>query len=100
MATKRRTAAREAAASEATAAEVAPKRLIVVPEPTASPDPFAIGPASPAGTPGFYMGIGANPETPAEHAVRLGADAGQFNDAGFVMGTLEPRPEWPGQPAP
>jgi hypothetical protein len=61
-------------------------------------DPFVIGPASPAGTPGFYMGIGTRPETAAEHATRLGVAAGKFNDAGFILGTLEPIAGWPGPP--
>jgi hypothetical protein len=60
-----------------------------------TPDPFVIGPASPAGTPGFYMGIGTRPQTPAEHNTRLGASAGKFNDAGFLLGNLAPRVGWP-----
>jgi len=69
-------------------------------DPQAPPELFVIGPASPTGTPGYYMGIGTRPETAAEHAARLDADAGEFNDIGYTLGTLEPRPEWPGQPAP
>lgn len=61
-------------------------------------DPFVIGPASPAGTPGFYMGIGTRPQTPAEHTTRLGAAAGEFNDIGFTLGTLAARANWPAPP--
>jgi hypothetical protein len=64
-------------------------------DPQAPPELFVIGPASPAGTPGFFMGIGSRPETPAEHAARLGASAGKFNDAGFLLGNLAPRVGWP-----
>jgi hypothetical protein len=67
--------------------------------PIGTVDPFVIGPASPSGSTGWLMGIGTRPETAAEHAVRLDADAGEFNDIGYTLGTLEPRPEWPRQPA-
>lgn len=66
--------------------------------PGKAPSPFVIGPASPAGTPGFYMGIGTRPQTPAEHTTRLGAAAGKFNDIGFTLGTLAARANWPAPP--
>jgi hypothetical protein len=86
--------------SKAHAAPAAPDPKIVLPEADGkvtlpTPDPFVIGPASPAGTPGFYMGIGTRPQTPAEHNTRLGASAGKFNDAGFLLGNLAPRVGWP-----
>jgi len=95
----KRSATTKPAPPEAAAAIFAPEEPTTMEEPVAV-DPYVIGPASPAGTPGFYMGIGTRPETAAEHAVRLDADAGEFNDIGYTLGTLEPRPEWPGQPAP
>jgi hypothetical protein len=76
---------------QAHAAPAAPDPKIVLPEADGkvtlpTPDPFVIGPASPAGTPGFYMGIGTRPQTPAEHNTRLGASAGKFNDSGLPAG--------------
>jgi hypothetical protein len=68
------------------------------PEPEAGIDPFVIGPPSTKMTPGWLMGIGSRPQTPAEHATRLGASAGKFNDAGYILGTLAPRANWPAQP--
>lgn len=44
------------------------------------------------------MGLGKAPETAAAHATRLGASAGKFNDAGYILGTLEPRANWPAPP--
>lgn len=44
------------------------------------------------------MGLGKAPETPAAHATRLGTSAGKFNDAGFILGTLEARSNWPAPP--
>jgi len=95
----KRSATTKPAPPEAAAAIFVPEEPTTMEEPVVV-EPFVIGPASPAGTPGFYMGIGTRPQTPAEHAARLGAAAGKFNDAGFIMGTLAPRPEWPGQPEP
>jgi hypothetical protein len=68
------------------------------PEPEAVADPFVIGPPSTPMTPGWLMGIGSRPQTPAEHATRLGTSAGTFADAGFLTGTLAPRAGWPAQP--
>lgn len=65
------------------------------PAPQAAIDPFVIGPPSDAMTPGWLMGIGSRPQTPAEHATRLGTSADTFADAGFLTGTLAPRPNWP-----
>lgn len=67
-------------------------------DPEAPPELFVIGPASAPMTPGWLMGIGSRPETAEEHAARLGAAAGKFNDAGFLLGNLEPRSGWPGPP--
>lgn len=61
-------------------------------------DPFVIGPPSAPMTPGWIMGIGTRPQTPAEHAIRLGAAAGEFNDIGFTLGTLAARANWPAPP--
>jgi hypothetical protein len=83
---------RTRASRAAAAAEPDPQPI----EPVA--DPFVIGPPSAPMTPGWLMGIGTRPETPAEHATRLGASAGTFTDAGFLLGNLAPRPEWPAQP--
>lgn len=57
-----------------------------------------IGQACDPGTPGFIMGIGKAPESNAAHATRLGSSAGKFNDAGFILGTLAARNNWPAPP--
>lgn len=67
-------------------------------DPQAPPELFVIGPVSAPMTPGWLMGIGSRPQTPAEHAARIGAAAGTFADAGFIMGSLAPRPNWPAAP--
>jgi hypothetical protein len=102
MATKRPTTPTPApAAEQEIEAKPAPAPLPAIepePEPEAGIDPFVIGPPSAPMTPGWLMGIGSRPQTPAEHATRLGASAGKFNDAGYILGTLAPRPEWPAAP--
>lgn len=64
-------------------------------EPVEAPSTLTIGPASPTGSIGWLMGIGSRAETAAEHNTRLGASAGKFNDAGFLLGNLAPRVGWP-----
>ena len=86
-----------------TTGPVAGAVLPVIPEPEPEPPTPAaaalIGPPSAPMTPGWLMGIGARPETPAEHAARLGASAGKFNDIGYILGTAMPvRANWPAQP--
>jgi hypothetical protein len=49
-------------------------------------------------SPGWLMGIGRAPERKAEHDTRLGAAAGQFNDIGWVLGTVKSRDNWPAPP--
>jgi hypothetical protein len=87
------------------AAPAAPDPKIVLPEadgevtlPGEVVDPLVIGPASAPMTPGWLMGIGSRAETAGEHAARLGASAGKFNDAGFLLGNLESRDNWPATP--
>lgn len=98
MVTKRSSTTRPAPAPEPEApalGDLGAPAIEPEPDDDAIIDPFVIGPASAPMTPGWLMGISSRPETPAEHAIRLGAAAGKFNDAGFILGTLAPRPEWP-----
>jgi hypothetical protein len=57
---------------------------------TADGPPGSVVPPCEPMTPGWLMGIRSRPETAAEHAARLGASAGQFNDQGHITGTLPP----------
>jgi hypothetical protein len=95
--TTRRKAEPVAEEVEALVVEPEPKPAVKTeaPAPRAAIDPFVIGPPSAAMTPGWLMGIGSRPQTPAEHATRLGTSAGTFADAGFLTGTLAPRASWP-----
>lgn len=70
----------------------APEAPKAEPEPEPEPEPEGEG----SMTPGDIMGIPLEPETPEEHAERLGEAAGTFVDAGHILGTLEPRLGWPG----
>lgn len=96
MATRRRV---EPAPEDARDEPVPPAVTEGLEIPPALPELFVIGPPSAPMTPGWLMGIGARPETPAEHAARLGASAGKFNDIGYILGTAMPvRANWPAQP--
>jgi hypothetical protein len=81
--------------SEAPAPAPDPQVVVLT---AAGPPAPQIGVACDKLTPGWLMGIGKAPETAAAHATRLGASAGKFNDVGYLLGTLEPRANWPAAP--